>query len=470
MSTLAKKRSIDFTNGSIIKNVLIFIWPLLIHHFLQTAYTSVGMMVVSQYSPSGSIAMGAMSASATMLSFMMNIIAGLSAATGIFVALKIGAHDEKEVEKVIHTSAVLSFIGGVVLMLIGLATIKPFLSLTSVPDSMMSEAIAYMVAYYLGFPVMMVLNALAASLRASGDTYHTMIFMSIAGAANLLTTVILVLGFGLGAVAAGIGVTVMQIVGGSLIAGYMMRLDGMCHFSFKKLTLVKDTVKGILYTGMPIGIQCGITPIANMFVQGYVNSFGDIVITGAAAANEFASYINSITNAAAVALLTIVSQNIGAKKYDRVKKSIIMVILAVAAIGLLLGLACYIFSDTLLGLYISEDDALDPALVMEAAKLKLLIYCVPYFLYGVVECLSNSLNGMKKTGASVTVSMICLCGVKVVWTAVANALFPESVAAIYLSSPVSWLLTVIVDAIILVVAFKKLSKNNSLDNKIFLKK
>ena len=283
---------------------------------------------------------------------------------------------------------------------------------------------------------------------------------------SILTTVILVLGFGLGAVAAGIGVTVMQIVGGSLIAGYMMRLDGMCHFSFKKLTLVKDTVKGILYTGMPIGIQCGITPIANMFVQGYVNSFGDIVITGAAAANEFANYINSITNAAAVALLTIVSQNIGAKKYDRVKKAIIMVILVVVAIGLLLGLACYIFSDTLLGLYISEDDALDPALVMEAAKLKLLIYCVPYFLYGVVECLSNSLNGMKKTGISVTVSMICLCGVKVVWTTVATALFPESVGAIYLSSPVSWFITVVVDAIILVAAFKKFSKNKPCNNEV----
>ena len=424
------------------------------------------MMVVSQYSPSGSIAMGAMSASATMLSLLMNIISGVSAATGIFVALKIGAHDEQEVERVIHTSAVFSLICGIILMLIGFATIKPFLNLTAVPDSMMSEAVAYMVAYYLGFPIMMVLNAMSASLRASGDTYHTMIFMSIAGAANLLTTSILVLVFGLGAVSAGIGITMMQIVGGSLIVGYMMRLDGMCHFSFKKLKLAKHTVRGILYTGIPIGLQNGITPIANMFVQGYINSFGDIVITGAAAADSLAGYIGSITNALAVALLTIVSQNIGAKKYDRVKKSIIMIVLAVAVIGLVLGLTCYIFRDSLLRLYISEDDALNPIKVVESAELKLLLYCVPYFLYGIVECLANSLNGMKKTGIAVTVSMMCLCGVKVVWTAVANALFPESVAAIYLSSPVSWLLTVVVDAIILVAVFKKTFKRKSLENEL----
>ncbi len=461
MSALAKKRAIDFTNGPIIKNILIFIWPLLIHQFLQTAYTSVGMMVVSQYSESGSVAMGAMSASATMLSFMMHIISGVSAATGIFVALKIGAHDEKEVERVIHTSAMLSLIGGTALMLIGFATIKPFLTLTSVPDSMMSEAAAYMVAYYLGFPVMMVLNAMSASLRASGDTYHTMIFMSIAGAANLLTTVILVLGFGLGAVAAGVGVTVMQIVGGSLMIGYMMRMDGMCHFSFKKLTLAKDAVKGILYTGIPIGLQNGITPIADMFVQGYINLYGDVVIAGTAAANSLAGYIGSITNALAVALLTIVSQNIGAKKYDRVKKSIIMIVLAVAVIGLLMGLVCYIFSDSLLGLYISEDDALlDPTLVMGAAELRLLIYCVPYFLYGMVECLANSLNGMKKTGTSVTVSIICLCGVKAVWTAVAYTMFPENVGVMHLASPVAWLITAMADAIILVFVFKKFSKKS----------
>lgn len=466
MSTLAKKRAIDFTNGPILKNILIFIWPLLVHHFLQTIFNSVGMMVVSKFSPNGAIAMGAMSASGPMLAFLMNIISGVSAATGILVALRIGAHDEKEVERIILSSAVFSFIGGTVLMVIGIATIKPFLTLTSVPDSMMSEATAYMVAYYMGFPIMMVLNSMSASLRASGDTYHTMIFMSIAGAASLLSTTILVFGFGLGAVSSGVGVTVMQIVGGSLIIRHMMKLDGMCRFSFKRLRLAKDVIKGILITGVPIGLQNGITPIANMFVQSCVNTFGDVVITGAAAADTFPSYIGSITNALAVALLTIVSQNIGAKKYDRVKKMVIIIVLSVVVIGLLMGLACYIFREPLLGLYISDDDALDPALVMEAAELKLLIYCVPYFLYGVVECLSNSLNGMKKTGISVTVSMICLCGVRVVWTTVATALFPESVGAIYLSSPVSWFITVVVDAIILVAAFKKFSKNKPCSNEV----
>ena len=460
MSTLAKKRAIDFTNGPIIKNILIFIWPLLIHQFLQAAYSSVGMMIVSNFSDNGSIAMGAMSASGPMLSFLMNIISGVSASTGIFVALRIGAHDEAEVEKIIHTSAVFSFLGGVTLMIIGILTIRPFLTLTSVPDTMTDEATAYMIAYYMGFPIMMVLNSMSASLRASGDTYHTMIFMSIGGAASLLTTAVLVFGFKLGAVASGAGITVMQIVGGSLIIRHMMKLDGMCRFSFKKLRLAKDVIKGILITGIPIGLQSGITPIANMIVQSCVNTYGDEVITGAAAADQFPSYINSITNALAVALLTIVSQNIGAKKYDRVKKMVIIIVLSVALIGLVFGIAVYIFGEPLLGLYISDEDGLDTVKVTEAGMIRLATYCVPYFLFGVVECLSNTLNGMKKTVVSMIVSVIGICGLRVAWVIGAGAFFPNNVAMVFISSPVSWIATAIVEVIALIIIFKRLKKSS----------
>ena len=464
MSTVAKKRVIDFTDGPILKNILVFIWPLLVHQFLQTTYNSVGMMIVGQYSPNGSLAMGAISAASTMLSFLMSIFSGISAGTGICVALKIGARDEKEVERYIHSSAVFSFIGGAVLMIIGIATIKPFLILTEVPESMMAEATAYMVAYYLGFPAMMVLNSMSASLRASGDTYHTMIFMSVAGAVNLLATAILVFGFGLGAVAAGVGVTVTQIVAVSLILGYMMRHDGMLRFSFKKLALFKDAVKGFLYCGVPIGLQSSVFSLANIFIQGYINIYGDVVIAGSAAANSLTNYIHSITNALAVALLTIVSQNMGAKRYDRVKRTVIVMTLAVVIIGLVMGLAIYIFGEQLLGLYVSKDDGLDYDAVIYEGMVRALTYTLPYFLYGVVECFSNTLNGMKKSVISMTLSLIGLCGVRIVWVIAANVMFPQSVALIHLSSPVSCLATALMETVAIVVAFKRLSGEKSREN------
>jgi putative MATE family efflux protein len=394
-----------------------------------------------------------------MLSFLMSIFSGISAGTGICVALKIGACDEKEVERYIHSSAVFSFIGGVVLMIIGIATIKPFLILTEVPESMMAEATAYMVAYYLGFPLMMVLNSMAASLRASGDTYHTMIFMSIAGAANLLVTAVLVFGFGLGAIAAGVGIAVMQIVGVALILGYMMRLDGMCRFSFKKLAMFGDSLKGFLRCGIPIGLQCSIFSLANIFVQGYINLHGDAVIAGSAAANSLTNYIQSVTNALAVALLTIVSQNMGAKKYGRVKRAVIVIVLSVMVIGLVMGLAIYVFGEHLLGLYVSEDDGLNYGSVIREGMLRILTYTLPYFLYGMVECLSNTLNGMNKSVVSMTLSLIGLCGVRIACVIAANEIFPQSVAPVHLSSSVSCLVTVLMECVALIIVFKQTSAN-----------
>ena len=459
MNALKKNKTIDFTEGNILKKIAIFILPLLVHYFSQALYVSLATMIVGKFSSAGSVAIGATSAAYPMLSFLMNIFVGISEGTGICVAIKIGARDAKAIEKYIHSSAVFSFIGGTVLMIIGIATIRPFLVITEVPESMMAEATAYMVAYYLGFPLMMVLNSMAASLRASGDTYHTMIFMSIAGAANLLVTAVLVFGFGLGAIAAGVGIAVMQIVGVALILGYMMRLDGMCRFSFKKLAMSGDSLKGFLRCGIPIGLQCSIFSLANIFVQGYINLHGDAVIAGSAAANSLTNYIQSVTNALAVALLTIVSQNMGAKKYGRVKRAVIVIVLSVMVIGLVMGLAIYVFGEHLLGLYVSEDDGLNYGSVIREGMLRILTYTLPYFLYGMVECLSNTLNGMNKSVVSMTLSLIGLCGVRIACVIAANAIFPQSVAPVHLSSSVSCLVTVLMECVALIIVFKPTSAN-----------
>jgi Na+-driven multidrug efflux pump len=204
--------------------------------------------------------------------------------------------------------------------------------------------------------------------------------------------------------------------------------------------------------------------LANIFIQGYINIYGDVVIAGSAAANSLTNYIHSITNALAVALLTIVSQNMGAKRYDRVKRTVIVMTLAVVIIGLVMGLAIYIFGEPLLGLYVSKDDGLDYDAVIYEGMVRILAYTLPYFLYGVVECFSNTLNGMKKSVISMTLSLIGLCGVRIVWVVAANVMFPQSVALIHLSSPVSCLATALMETVALFVAFKRLSGEKSREN------
>ncbi len=134
-------------------------------------------------------------------------------------------------------------------------------------------------------------------------------------------------------------------------------------------------------------------------------------------------------------------------------------ILSAVVIGLIMGLAIYVFGESLLGLYVSRDDGLNYGSVINAGMIRILTYTLPYFLYGVVECLSNTLNGMRKSIVSMTLSLIGLCGVRIAWVIAANAMFPQSVELIHLSSPVSCLATVLMECVALIIVFKRISRN-----------
>ena len=458
MSTLKKKNIIDFTDGPLIKNLIIFALPIIGNQLLQSLYNTVDMMVVGKFAPNGASAMAAVGACGPLIRLFINFFFGIAAGVGVCVAQKIGAHEEKEVEKYIHTAAVMSFICGIVIMVVGIFATEPLLILTGVDDpDMLPEATAYMRAYFVGIPAMMVLNFLSASLRAAGDTIHTMVFMAIAGAVHVVVNIVIVVCFGLGAVGVGIGTTVTQTLAAVMIVIYMMRLDGMCRLSFKKLALFKEMVIGILHNGIPVGLQNVIFAVSNVIVQTNVNAYGPVVIAGATAAANLEGYVYTIMNAIAVAVITVVSQNVGARKFDRVKKIIVMSIIAVTVIGLALGALITLFGDQLLGLYLSEDDKLDPELVKDAGKTRLLLTCLPYFLCGIMECLTNALKGMKRAFSSMIISVIGLCGFKIAWITSVKSIFPGNVAMLYLSFPLAWILTAAMTLVLFIITYKQLS-------------
>lgn len=457
MSTLKKKNVIDFTEGPLIRKLIIFALPIIGNQLLQTLYNTVDMMVVGNFAPNGSAAMGAVGACGPLIRLFINFFFGIAAGVGVCVAQKIGAHEEDEVERYIHTSAVMSFICGIAIMVIGIFLTEPLLKLTGVPESMLPDATDYMRAYFVGIPAMMVLNFLSAALRAAGDTIHTMIFMAIAGAVHVVVNIVIVVCFGLGAVGVGIGTTVTQTLAAAMIVIYMMRLDGICHLSFRKLAMFKENVIGILHNGIPVGLQNVIFAVSNVIVQTNVNSYGDVVIAGATAAANLEGYVYTIMNAIAVAVITVVSQNVGARKFDRVKRIVIMSIIAVTVIGFVLGAIITLFGDQLLGLYMSEEDELDPILVKEAGRTRLLLTCLPYFLCGIMECLASALKGMKRAFTSMILSVIGLCGFKIAWIMTVKTLFPGDVAMLYTSFPLAWILTSVMSLVAFIVAYRQLS-------------
>jgi putative MATE family efflux protein len=454
MTALKKKTVIDFTEGPILKKMLIFALPIIGNQLLQTLYNSADMIVVGQWAPNGDIAMGAVGACGSLIRLFINLFFGIAAGVGICVAQKIGAKATQDVETYIHTSAVFSFFGGIALMIVGMLATEPLLLWTGVPESMLPDASAYMRAYFIGIPAMMVLNFLSAALRASGDTIHVMIFMAISGAANVLVNLVMVVGFGWGAAGVGLGTTVAQTMAAVMIVVHMMRLDGMCRLSLKKLGMSFRALADVIRNGLPVGLQSVVLSFSNIIVQTEINSYGDIVVSGMTAAANLEGYISVAMNSVAVAVLTVISQNVGARKYRRVRDILIRSALATAVIGIVVSVLMNIFADPLLLLYRAGSDERSVA-IREAGAVRLLIVCLPYFLCGVMGVLASTLKGMKRSITTMVITILGHCVFQILWIRLICPHFAGQLPVLLAVFPASWLLTSLLYTVFFILEYRK---------------
>ena len=455
MSKVGSKRIVDFTEGPIFGKMLRFAVPIMATALLQTLYNASDMIVVGNFSPNGSFAMGAVGACGSLISLCVNLFVGLSTGVGVCVAQSIGAGRHEVARKYTHTSFLISLICGIALGIFGFICAKPLLLLMGLPDNLLAEAVPYMRAHFLGMPAMLLYNFLASSLRSAGDSKRPLIFLTISGFINVVANFVMVVFFGMGAVGVGIATTIAQYVSAIMIVLYMTRVDGVSHIDLHELKIDKKMVVGIIQNGLPVGLQSVVFSISNVLIQSTVNSYGDIVVTGASAASNLESFIYVAMNAMAQAVMTIVSQNVGAGKYERIKRVLVVGLVIVALMGLALGASVNIFGEQLLSIYESGDDEIAHA-IREAGKVRLLIVALPYFMCGIMECISNSLKGMGRAVMSMIISIFGSCVLRIVWIFAVCPIFPNEIGMLYLAYPITWTVTICALTVFLVKAYKQM--------------
>ncbi len=455
MSKVATKRVVNFTEGPIFGKMIKFALPIMATALLQTLYNASDMIVVGNFSPNGSFAMGAVGACGSLISLCVNLFVGLSTGVGVCVAQSIGAGRHDIAKKYTHTSFLISLICGIALAIFGFACAKPLLLLMGLPENLLVEAVPYMRAYFVGMPAMLLYNFLASSLRSAGDSKRPLIFLTISGFINVAANFVMVVFFGMGAVGVGIATTIAQYVSAIIIVAYMMRIDGVSRLDIRELKIEKRMVVGILQNGLPVGLQSVVFSISNVLIQSTVNSYGDIVVTGASAASNIESFIYVAMNAMAQAVMTIVSQNVGAGKYERIKRVLLLAVIMVTVTGLVLGIAVNIFGDQLLSIYESGDDEVAHA-IREAGRIKLLIVALPYFLCGLMECISNSLKGMGRAVLSMIISIFGSCVLRIIWIFAVCPVFPGDISVLYFAYPITWTVTIVGLVVFLIRAYKQM--------------
>lgn len=437
----SKRLSRDFTTGPILPQILLFSLPLMATSILQKLFNTADTIMVGRFSGTPEeceTALAAVGSCGSLIDLLVGLFLGLAVGAGVCVAHDIGAKHYKDVSRVAHTSVIAACVCGVLVSIFGFFMARPLLAMMGTGNGdqgVLDQAVLYMRAYFFGIPASLIYNYCAAMLRSSGDTVRPMIFLSVSGVVNVVFNFILVVGFGLGALGVGIATAISNWIACFLILAYMFRFDGPCKLELKKLRVDPKKLRKIILLGIPAGIQGSLFAVSNVMIQSSVNSFGKVVVAGKTSAANLEAYIYITQNALYQTALTLVGQNVGARKFDRLKRCILWCTLVVTVIGITLGCAVYFFGHALIGIFAPGNEA-----VIAAGIKKLSITGITQFLCGLMEVGCGIMRGLGKSLTPMFVSLIGSCLLRLVWIWTVFACFP-SPETLYISYPITWIIT-----------------------------
>lgn len=432
------KYEIDMCNGTLMDKLISFSLPLMLSGILQLLFNAVDIIVVGRFT--GSQALAAVGSTTALINIFTNLFIGISLGANVLAARFYASGKEKEMSETVHTSITLALISGLVMALAGVLLARFALNLMGTPNDVIDQSVLYMRIYFLGMPFFMLYNYGAAILRAVGDTKRPLFFLVISGMTNAVLNLVLVIVFHMGVAGVAIGTIVSQLISSILVLRCLYTSNTSYRLYFSKLGIKTQYLKQIFQVGIPAGIQSTVINLSNALLQSSVNSFGSVAMAGYTAANNIFGFLYMSANAVTQSCMSFTSQNYGVKKLKRMDRVLLDCMILSVGVTLTLGCGAYFFGSELLKIYTSDAD------VIRCGVEVLAFTTVPYFCCGIMDLLPGALRGMGYSGVPMILSIIGTVGTRIVWI---FGLFPahRSLSFLFISYPVSWILTILMQAV-----------------------
>ncbi len=454
---MSKTDKLDMTHGPLFGKLIIFTIPIILSGVLQLLFNAADVIVVGRFASETAIA--AVGSTGALINLMTNLFIGMSIGANVCAAQFYGAGHEEDVQKTVHTSTAFSLIGGLILVFVGLFGAKPMLELMGSPSDVLPLATLYVRIYFLAMPAIMLYNFLAAILRASGDTAHPLLFLTIAGVVNVLLNLVLVIGFNMGVAGVAIATVVSNLISCGLLVAFFKKQNNALRLELSNISIDKRILSKIIRIGLPAGMQGTVFSLSNVVIQSAINSFGTAVVAGSAAAASIEGFVYISMNSVSQTTVTFVGQNYGTGDEKRVKRVIFETLGIVMFVGLLMGNLAYFNSEYLLGIYTDSKDAI------VAGSLRLFWVACPYFLCGVMDVLSGAMRGFGQSLVPMFVSLGGACVTRLIWIATYFRV-NHTQSVLFFSYPGSWLLTNTVHAICLIMVYRAWVRKKSSEVRI----
>ena len=430
MSTTSKSKTM--TEGPLAKQILLVSLPLALSNLLQILFNMSDVAVVGRFA--GSTVLGSVGSTSTFVTLFTGFLIGLSNGINVLVARFYGARHPKDVSKTVHSALLVSLAAGVLLLFVGLFGSPALLELLNTKEDLLPGAILYLRVYFLGMPALALYNFGNAVFSAIGETKKPLAYLSIAGVLNIILNLFFVIVCKLDVAGVALASTIAQCVSAGLILHALTKVQDCYALDLHKVRLDLGMTKRILMLGVPAGLQNAIFAIANLFIQAGVNSFDSLMVKGNSAAANADAMIYDAMAAFYMACASFMSQNFGAGKLDRVKKSYFIALAYSFGLGAVLGGGLLVFGRQFLSLFTTESAVIDAG--MKRIMVMGWAYCISAFM----DCTIAASRGLGKTVGPTVIVILGSCVFRVAWVYTIFAHF-HTIPALYLLYPCSWALT-----------------------------
>ena len=422
-------------HGSIWNKIPLFALPVAATAILEQLFNASDIAIVGNFTGAQrTAAVAAVGANSPIISLLVNLFVGIALGANVVIAHAIGQGDKNTVKKAVHTSILVSLLGGVLVAALGELAAAALLRLLQVPDDVFPLALLYLRIYLLGMPVILLYNFEAAIFRSVGETKIPLLALAVSGVVNVALNLFFVAVLGMTVNGVAIATVISNALSSAILYFRLRTTAREVHVEPHLLRIDLGILKRILRIGLPAGIQSGVFSLANIIIQSAINSLGTVVMAASSAAFNIEIFTYDIVNAFGQACTTFVGQNFGAGELKRCKKTLLLC-LAEGAVILLAAIALIIsFGKPLLSIFNSDPE------VINIGYIRVMLVVSAHFFSMLYEVMSGYLRGFGISLGPAILTMIGVCVVRLLWI---QFVFPLSrtFRTIMLVYPVSLSLT-----------------------------
>lgn len=426
------------SEGPIGGAIIRFAVPLFFGNLFQQLYTTVDSLIVGNML--GNDALAAVSATSTLINLLIGFFNGVFIGAGVVVARFFGASLLDSMKRAIHTTVAIALVSGLLMTAFGTLFTPVILRWMGTPEAIFTLTTSYIRTYFLGALGLILYNACVGIMQAVGDSRHPLYYLVVSSVVNVILDLVFIGVFKWDVWSAALATIISQFLSVILCLTRLMTTNDTYRVSLRELRFDPDMVRMIISFGLPSGLQNSIINFANIIVQSNINSFGTMAISGCGAYSKVEGFAFLPITSFTAAITTFVSQNLGAKEYERAKKGSRFGIFCSISIAELIGVLMFVFAMPLIAAFTNEQEAI--AFGVQKCRICALFYC----LLASSHCFAAVLRGAGKSKVPMFVMLSCWCIFRVTFITVLTPIF-KSIAVVNWVYPVTWSLSTIILAI-----------------------